>query len=181
MESITKIGVFCSSSNKLDPIYYEEAARLGKWIGTHKKTLVYGGARCGLMEAIAASVKSSGGKVVGVVPQILIDNNRVSSNIDEQIVTQDLNDRKQKLVEQSDIIIAMPGSVGTLDEIFTVMAANSIGIHDKKVIIWNINGFWSGLFDMLEKMSQTGVVTKPYDQVMIRVNILEEITRIIGG
>lgn len=179
MSKITKIGIFCSSSNKLDESYYEEADRLGRWIGTHGLTLVYGGANCGLMETLAKAVHDTGGKVLGVVPQILIDRNRVSTYIDEQILTKDLNDRKEQLIEQSDIIVALPGSVGTLDEVFTVMAANTIGIHDKKVLFWNINGFWSDLFSMLDKMVLTGVVNKPFDSVMIKANTLKQVVKII--
>lgn len=179
MSKINRIGIFCSSSNKLDESYYEEADRLGRWIGSHGLTLVYGGANCGLMETIAKAVHETGGKVVGVVPQILIDRNRVSNYIDEQIQTENLNDRKEQLIEQSDIIIALPGSVGTLDEVFTVMAANTIGIHDKKVLFWNINGFWCDLFSMLDKMVLTGVVNKPFDSVMVKANTLEQVVRII--
>lgn len=179
MCNIKNIGIFCSSSNKLDQSYYDEADRLGRWIGTHGRTLVYGGANCGLMETLAKAVKETEGKVLGVVPQILIDRNRVSTYIDEMILTKDLNDRKQQLIEQSDIIIALPGSVGTLDEVFTVMAANTIGIHDKKVVFWNINGFWSGLFSMLDQLMLTGVVNKPFSDVMVKANTLEDVIRII--
>lgn len=175
-----KIGIFCSSSNKLDEVYYKEAERLGHWLGQNGKTLVYGGANCGLMEALAKATKERGGHVVGVVPQILIDRNRVSSYIDETIHTHDLNDRKQQLIEQSDIILALPGSVGTLDEVFTVMAANTIGIHEKKVVFWNINGFWSGLFAMFEQLLQTGVVNKPFEEMMVKANSLEEVIDILS-
>lgn len=179
MGNICKIGIFCSSSNNLDESYYQEADRLGRWIGSHGLTLVYGGANCGLMETLAKAVHETGGNVLGVVPQILIDRNRVSKYIDEQILTENLNDRKEQLIEQSDIIIALPGSVGTLDEVFTVMAANTIGIHDKKVLFWNINGFWSDLFSMLDKLVFTGVVNKPFDSVMIKANTLEQVIRVI--
>lgn len=175
-----KIGIFCSSSNKLDEIYYEEAERLGRWMGENGKTLVYGGANCGLMETLAKAVHESGGKVLGVVPQILIDRNRVSTYIDETILTKDLNDRKQQLIEQSDIILALPGSVGTLDEVFTVMAANTIGIHNKKVIFWNINNFWNGLFHMFDQLMMTGVVNKPFEDIMVKANTLEQVIEIIN-
>lgn len=175
-----KIGIFCSSSNRLDEVYYKEAEKLGRWMGFHHKTLVYGGANCGLMESLAKSVQKTGGKVLGIVPQILVDRNRVSSFIDEMILTVDLNDRKQQLIEQSEIILALPGSVGTLDEVFTVMAANTIGIHDKKVVFWNINGFWDGLFAMLEGLIKTGVVNKPWDEVMYKANTMEEVIEIIN-
>ena len=142
------IGIFCASSNRMEPVFYEEAKRLGEWIGRQGRTLVYGGANCGLMETLARSVHESGGRVLGVVPQILVDNNRVSGFIDEMVLTPDLNQRKQGIIDRSDIIIAMPGSVGTLDEVFTVLAANTIGIHSKRVLFWNIDGFWDELFQM---------------------------------
>lgn len=179
MSTINKIGIFCSSSNNLDASYYEEADCLGRWIGSHGLTLVCGGASCGLMETLSRAVHESGGKVLGVVPQILIDRERVSTCIDDMVVTEDLNDRKRKLIENSDIILALPGSVGTLDEVFTVMAANTIGIHDKKVVFWNINGFWSELFSMFDKMALTGVVTKPYDSIMVKANTFEQVLHII--
>ena len=113
MSGIKRIGIFCSSSNNLDASYYEEADRLGRWIGSHGLTLVCGGASCGLMQTLSRAVQESGGRVLGVVPQILIDRERVSTWIDEMVVTGDLNERKQKLIENSDIILALPGSVGT--------------------------------------------------------------------
>jgi len=174
-----RIGIFCSSSNKLDEIYYQEAERLGRWMGENGKTLVYGGANCGLMETLAKAMHETGGHVLGVVPQILVDRNRVSTSIDETIHTRDLNDRKQQLIEQSEVILALPGSVGTLDEVFTVMAANTIGIHSKKVIFWNINGFWNGLFAMFEQLLTTGVVNKPFEEMMLRADTLEELQQLL--
>ena len=170
-----KIGIFCSSSNRMDKVYYDEAARLGRWIGEHGKTLVCGGANCGLMETLAKAVREAGGGVLGVIPQILLERNRVSTYLSERILTRDLNERKDVLVSQSDIILALPGSVGTLDEVFTVMAANTIGIHSKKILFWNINGFWDDLFVMFEGLSRRNVVNKPWPEVMLRADSFEEV------
>ena len=159
----------------MDKIYYEEAARLGRWIGEHGKTLVCGGANCGLMETLAKAVCEAGGGVLGVIPQILLERNRVSTYLSERILTRDLNERKDVLVSQSDIILALPGSVGTLDEVFTVMAANTIGIHSKKILFWNINGFWDDLFVMFEGLSRRNVVNKPWPEVMLRADSFEEV------
>ncbi len=174
-----KIGIFCSSSNRLDKFYYDAAERLGRWMGEHGKTLVYGGANCGIMEAVAKAVHETGGHVLGVIPQILIERKRVSSYIDETVITKDLNDRKEQLIERSDIILALPGSVGTLDEVFTVMAANTIGIHDKKVVFWNIDGFWNELYQMFEGLSRRNVVNKPWSDMMVKADTFEEIIEII--
>ena len=159
----------------MDKVYYDEAARLGRWMGEHGKTLVCGGANCGLMETLAKAVHEAGGHVLGVIPQILLERNRVSTYLSERILTRDLNERKEVLVGQSDIILALPGSVGTLDEVFTVMAANTIGIHNKKILFWNIDGFWDDLFVMFEGLSKRKVVNKPWPEVMLKANTFEEV------
>ena len=159
----------------MDAVYYDEAARLGRWMGEHGKTLVCGGANCGLMETLAKAVREAGGHVLGVIPQILLERNRVSTYLSDRILTRDLNERKDVLVSQSDIILAIPGSVGTLDEVFTVMAANTIGIHNKKILFWNIDGFWDDLFVMFEGLSKRKVVNKPWPEVMLKANTFEEV------
>ena len=103
-----KIGIFCASSNDMDSIYYEEAARLGQYIGELKKTLVYGGNSTGLMEATAKAVHEADGQVMGIIPQIIYDRGTVSKYVDIEVPCVDLNDRKQLLVDKSDVIIAMP-------------------------------------------------------------------------
>ncbi|MCR5313967.1 MAG: TIGR00730 family Rossman fold protein [Bacteroidaceae bacterium] len=172
---MNKIGIFCASSNNMDAIYYEEARKLGEWIGKNNKTLVYGGANCGLMEAVAKAVHENGGTVYGIVPQILAQNNRVSEYIDINFRCEDLNDRKQFLESESEVIVVMPGSIGTLDEMFTVMAANTIGINDKKLILWNINNFWDGLLTFFHDLEEKKVVNKPFCQLMKVVNSFEEL------
>lgn len=171
------IGIFCASSNRMEPVFYDEAKRLGEWIGRQGRTLVYGGANCGLMETLARSVHETGGRVLGVVPQILVDNNRVSSFIDEIVLTPDLNERKQGIIDRSDIIIAMPGSVGTLDEVFTVLAANTIGIHGKRVLFWNIEGFWDELFQMFHALERRNVVNKPLSDYVLVADTFDEVIR----
>ena len=173
------IGIFCASSNRMEPVFYEEAKRLGEWIGRQGRTLVYGGANCGLMETLARSVHESGGRVLGVVPQILVDNNRVSGFIDEMVLTPDLNERKQGIIDRSDIIIAMPGSVGTLDEVFTVLAANTIGIHSKRVLFWNIDGFWDELFQMFRAFERRNVINKPLSDYVLVANTFDEVIRLV--
>ncbi|MBO5026738.1 MAG: TIGR00730 family Rossman fold protein [Bacteroidaceae bacterium] len=170
-----KIGVFCSSSEKMESVYYEQAERLGRWMGEHGKTLVYGGARCGLMETVAGSVKQSGGRVFGVVPRKVMQNNMMSEHIDIVFHTDDLRDRKQWLVDESDIMVALPGSVGTLDEAFSAMAENTFGMHSKKVIFWNINGFWDDLFLMIDNLEKKGVVNKPFSDMMLRADTLQQV------
>lgn len=173
-----KIGVFCSSSDKLPQEYYEQAEQFGQWIGANGHTLVYGGSRCGLMEALARGVRETGSlNVIGVVPKILIDRNMVSEQVGIKIPTENLTDRKAWMMKLSDVFVAMPGSVGTLDEAFSVIGEASIGISTKRVVFWNINGFWNSLFSMLKDMEHTGVVNKPLDKYMSEASTLEELIK----
>ncbi|MCM1313542.1 MAG: TIGR00730 family Rossman fold protein [Bacteroides sp.] len=174
-----KIGVFCSSSERMESVYYEQTELLGRWMGEHGKTLVYGGSRCGLMEAVAASVKKSGGRVFGVVPRKVVQNDMVSEHIDVVFHADDLRDRKQWLIDESDIMVALPGSVGTLDEAFSAMAENTFGMHSKKIIFWNINGFWDDLFLMIDRMEGKGVVNKPFSEFMLRADTLQQVIEFI--
>ena len=176
---MNKIGVFCASSDKMDSIYYEQAARLGEWIGRTGRTLVYGGANCGLMEAVAKATKENGGTVFGVVPQKLVRDNRVSDHIDITFHCNDLSDRKQWLVDESDIMIVMPGSVGTFDEAFCALAANTFGQHSKKVVFWNINGFYDLLLQFLNTLPAQGVVNKPWNELMEVAVSFDELIEII--
>lgn len=173
------IAVYCSSSQELDKKIYQQAEELGKWIGENGHTLVYGGCYLGLMESVSDGVKKTGkGKVIGVVPQILIDRNKVSKNIDDMILCKDLSERKMIMMEKSDVFIAMPGSVGTFDEAFSVMAQHSIGIDNKMVIFWNIDGFWNGLFSFFDSIKNTGVAYKPLEALYYKAETIEEIADI---
>ena len=175
-----RIGIFCSSSDRMEQVFYDEAARLGRWIGQQGRTLVYGGAGCGLMEVLAKSVREAGGRVLGVVPQILVEQGRVSRYIDETILTSDLNQRKQGIIDHSDVILALPGSVGTLDEVFTVLAANTIGIYSKQVLFWNVDGFWDELFAMFHALEKRNVVNRPLAGFVRVADTFDEVVRLIG-
>ena len=137
----------------MDKVYYDEAQRFAEWLGRRGKTLVYGGSKKGMMEVMASVVRKEGGKVFGVVPRKIVERNLVSDNIDIIFHTDRLSDRKEFLIGESDVMVVLPGSVGTLDEAFTAMAGYTIGEHAKPVVFWNINGFWDGLFDFLDGLS----------------------------
>ncbi len=170
-----RIGVFCASSNQMDSIYYEMAEELGKWIGSSGRTLVYGGANCGLMESVAKSTKENGGNVIGIVPRKLVESNRVSDYIDVNIYCNDLSDRKEFLIDKSDILIVLPGSVGTLDEAFCALSANTFGMNSKQVVFWNINGYYDLLFRFLDSLENQRVLNKPFKELMYKVETLKEI------
>ena len=170
-----KIGIFCSASENIDKMYFESARRIGEWIGQTGKTLIYGGASLGLMECVARAVKENGGKVIGVVPTLLEEKNSVSTQPDEIIHTFNLSDRKDVMTEKSDILVALPGGVGTLDEIFHVIAAASIGYHQKKVIFYNEYGFYDELLKTLKTLEDKGFARQPFSTYYEIANTLEEL------
>ncbi len=168
-----KIGVFCSSSDKLEEAFCTAAEQLGEWMGREGHTLVYGGSACGLMERVAQAVRRNGGRVFGVVPRKLAG--CASDAIDVTFHCEDLTDRKEWLVGESDVMVALPGSVGTLDEAFSAMAGNVFGMHSKRVVFWNVGGFYDGLFAFLDGLGARGVVRRPWGEVMSRAATLDEV------
>lgn len=170
-----KIGIFCSASENIDKMYFESARQIGKWMGESNKTLIYGGANLGLMECIAGAVKEYGGTVIGVVPSKLEENGKVSKYLDQMIHTQNLSDRKDIITEESDILVALPGGVGTLDEVFHVIAAASIGYHQKKVIFYNEYGFYNELLKTLSTLEEKGFARQPFSTYYEVAETLDEL------
>ena len=168
------ICVFCSA-NDVAPPYVAAAEKLGRWLGREGHTLVYGGANLGLMEAVARAAHEAGATVVGVVPAILEKTGRASDHIDVRVLCDSLDDRKAIMVERSDLFVALPGGVGTLDEIFTVVAAASIGYHHKRVVLLNIDGFWDSLLAMLDDLQSKGVLRPGLKETLTVVTEVEKV------
>ena len=168
------ICVFCSA-NDVAPQYVAAAEKLGRWLGREGHTLVYGGANLGLMEAVARAAHEAGATVVGVVPAILEKTGRASDHIDVRVLCDSLDDRKAIMVERSDLFVALPGGVGTLDEIFTVVAAASIGYHHKRVVLLNIDGFWDSLLAMLDDLQSKGVLRPGLKETLTVVTEVETV------
>lgn len=170
-----KIGIFCSASENIDKMYFESARQIGEWLGRTGKTLIYGGSNLGLMECVARAVKENGGTVVGVVPTKLEEKGRVSTLLDEAIHVRNLSERKDVMTERADILVALPGGVGTLDEVFHVIAAASIGYHQKKVIFYNEHGFYDELLHALQSLEEKGFARQPFSTYYEVANTLNEL------
>lgn len=174
-----RIGIFCSASPSIDPLYFEKCAGLGTWLGKNGKTLIYGGASLGLMECISRTVSENGGKVIGVVPDKLEEKGKISNFLTEIFYTTTLSERKDIIVRESDILIALPGGIGTYDEIFHVMAAASIGYHTKQIVFYNINGFYNKLIAALEDLGEKGFLRHPLSFYYRIATTFEELQQII--
>lgn len=172
-----KIGIFCSANENIDPDFFSLTKELGEWMASEGHTLVFGGTNMGLMDCVAKAVHEGGSSVVGVVPTIVEKNGRASRYNDVEIPCDNLSDRKDILLLQSDIIIALPGGIGTLDEVFSVAASHTIAYHNKKVILYNMKGFWNKLIETLDKLETDGFIRGNWHDYILVADCLEDIKR----
>ena len=174
-----KICVFCSANNQIDGAYFQMTEELGRWAAENGHVIVFGGVNQGLMECLAKAVKEAGGQTVGVVPSIVEETGRTSQYNDRVVTCNNLSERKQLMLDESDVFIALPGGVGTLDEVFTVAASYTIGYHHKRVILYNMLGFWDATIAMLDDLQQRGMVRGRWRDYICVANSLQEIESLI--
>ncbi len=136
------VCVYCSSSETVDPVYFETARRLGQLLGERKNTLVYGGANVGPMNALADAVKKTGGRVVSVIPKVIEERGLVFRRSDEVVVTGTLQERRITMIKGSDTFVALPGGFGTLEEVTENLTMRQLGLHRKPLALVNTRGFW---------------------------------------
>lgn len=171
------VCVFCSACEQLDNAYITAARQLGRWAAQNGHTIVYGGVRQGLMEQLAQACKEAGGTTVGVVPRLVVRQGRVSDYADVLIHCEDLSDRKALMMERSDVFVALPGGIGTLDELFSVAAMHTIGYHHKPMLLLDVAGFWAPLANMLDRMARQGVIRGEWTDYIRLIHSPEEIAQ----
>lgn len=172
---VKAIGVFCSAAEGIDKAYFDAAREVGSWMARRGIALVYGGARMGLMEATARAAKEAGGNVVGVVPERLYARGAVSEMITEAIPCTTLAERKEIMIARSDLLLALPGGIGTVDEVFHTMGSATIGEHRKRVVLYNVNGFWDECMRMLQGMEQKGFIRGKVSDYVVMAGSIEEL------
>ena len=170
-----KICIFCSANAQIDPDFFRATEELGQWAAANGHVIVYGGVNQGLMECVARAAHDKGGRTIGVVPTIVEKSGRTSDYVDVEIPCDNLSDRKQLMMDQSDVFIALPGGIGTLDEVFTVAASATIGYHSKPVILYNMKGFWNPLIRMLDNLQQCGMVRGHWRDYIRVANSIDEL------
>ena len=150
--AVTSICVYCGSGPGKNPAYVAAARTLGKSMAEAGIRLVYGGGSLGLMGETARAVLAHGGKVTGIIPAFLSEKERMLKEVDELIVTQDMHERKRKMFEHSDAFVALPGGIGTLEELVEQLTWSQLGRHDKPIILANIDAFWDPFKALLAHM-----------------------------
>ncbi len=146
------ISVFCSSSNTVDPAYFAAAEELGRLIARREHTLLFGGAKVGLMGTVARSVHENGGEIIGVIPESLMEMGGVFENTDELIVTQDLREQKAVMAARSDAFVGLPGGFGTLEEMMECLTLKQLGFHHKPIVFINTKQVYQPLFIFFEHL-----------------------------
>jgi uncharacterized protein (TIGR00730 family) len=167
--------VFCSANGQIDPDFFSAAEELGRWAAEKGHTIVYGGVNQGLMEAIGRAAHEAGALTIGVIPTIVEKSGRRSDYVDIDIPCDNLSDRKQLMMDQADVFVALPGGIGTLDEIFTVAASATIGYHQKPVILYNLKGFWNPLIQLLDDLQERGMVRGQWRDYINVISKLEDL------
>lgn len=159
---LKSVVVYCASSNQIRPIFFEHAELLGKTMAEHKITIRYGGGNSGLMGTLASSCKKNNGSVVGVIPRFMIDNgwNMDIKDLTELLITDTMHERKKLLLDRVDAAIALPGGVGTLEELLEVICWKKLGLFTKPIIIVNIDGFYNDLLRMFDRTVQENFMTE---------------------
>ena len=161
MKPIKSICVYCGSQVGTDPSFRESAMKVGQLFAQHDITLVYGGGVTGIMGTCSLAAREAGGHVIGIIPQFLQEReaqNQGTTHCSEVIVTQTMHERKQLMFEKSDAFLALPGGIGTLEEVVEILTWAQIGRHTKPVGLLNINGFWNPLLDLFDHMKSQGFI-----------------------
>ena len=153
-----KICVYCSASDKIHDHYKLQAELLGNWIARNGHTLVFGGATGGLMSAVSKGASAFRGNIIGIITKNIMAAGRENKLVTEQIVVDTMVERKAALKAHSDIFIVLPGSYGTLDEMFDVIASGTVGEHSKPIIIVNETGFYDDLKILIERMKRESFI-----------------------
>ena len=153
------ICVYCGSRPGDQPGFIEAARATGRWIGEHGGQLVYGGGRSGLMGEVAEATRQAGGRVVGVIPQALVDKELANHACDELHIVQTMHERKAMMAERSDAFVALPGGIGTFEELFEVWTWRQLGYHDKPIGLLNADGYYSAMLQFLDSCVGGGLMS----------------------
>lgn len=172
---INSLAVFCGSKSGNNPLFEEQAKALGHKLASKKIALIYGGGNKGIMGAVSNAVLEKGGKVVGIIPEILKDREHHHQGVTELIIVNDMHTRKKMLYEKCDAAIILPGGFGTMDEFFEMLTWNQLSIHDKKIFILNTAGFYDHLLAFAQTMQSESFLYDKIEDKLVVLNLADEI------
>lgn len=170
-----RVCVYCGSGTGHNPAYAEAARRLGSDLAGAGLGLVYGGGGLGLMGEVARATIKAGGLVTGIIPEFLTGKEHMLKEVDDLVITPDMHTRKQLMFERSDAFVALPGGIGTLEELVEQLTWAQLGRHTKPIVVANIDGFWSPLMSLLQHMKQEAFIRAGLEVRFQMVDRAEEI------
>jgi len=176
---IRSVCVYCGSQPGRDPVYLEAGRALGRSIAENGLRLVYGGGTRGIMGAVASGVMSSGGEVLGIIPEFLMDKEASKhslSALTEVVVTENMHQRKHRMFEEADAFVTLPGGIGTLEEIVEIMTWGQLGRHRKPMVFANINNFWQPMLELMNHMSAEGFIHTAH---LVKPMVIDKIEDIV--
>lgn len=162
---INSVCVYCASSTKIDQVYFEQATELGKILGERKLNVINGAGSIGLMCAVSDAALQAGGTVTGVIPSFMIENNWHHAGLTELIEVGTMHERKQRMADLSDAVIALPGGCGTLEELLEIITWKQLGLYLKPIVILNTNNFYDPLLEMLQKAIDTNFMRPQHTEI----------------
>jgi uncharacterized protein (TIGR00730 family) len=173
-EPVQAVTVFLSSARDVDRHYFDIARDMGRCIARRNWRLIYGGNYVGCMAALADGAREGGGKVTGITPRLFVDQNLADTLCDELIITDSMRDRKHLMEQRADAFIALPGGIGTLEELFEIIVAKQLGYHHKPIVLLNINGFYSPLLDLINNGIRLGFMRQNVRSLYVVADTVEQ-------
>ncbi|PJJ10007.1 hypothetical protein CLU83_3394 [Flavobacterium sp. 1] len=170
-----RITVFCGSSSGIEEIYTSQAILLGQILAKRNIELVYGGANVGLMGAVADGVLNAGGKAIGVLPNFLRSKEIAHKQLTKLILVDTMHERKTKMNDLCDGVIALPGGFGTLDELFEMLTWGQLGLHKKPIAILNIDGYYDALIVFVQTMADKGLLKEVNQQMLLVSDSIDDL------
>jgi uncharacterized protein (TIGR00730 family) len=174
-EGLRNICVYCGSGTGNNPAYAETARALGQALGETGIGLVYGGGGLGLMGEVARATLDAGGHVTGIIPGFLTEREMMLRDVDELVITADMHERKKRMFEMSDAFVALPGGIGTLEELVEQLTWSQLGRHMKPIIIVNTAGFWTPFLDLLAHMRKEAFIRAGLEVRFVTVENVEDV------
>ena len=174
MDDIKRVCVFCGSSTGNNPAFVQQAKLFGKQLAAQNIGLVYGGGSVGIMNAVANGVITRGGEVHGVIPEHLNDREHAHQGLTALHITETMHERKAMMAELSDAFVALPGGFGTFEELMEVITWSQLGLHQKPVIIYNIDGYYNGLIDFIDQAAEADFISPQNRQLLNVAASVEE-------
>ncbi len=179
MKKLNSVAVYCASSNKIRPSYVEAAERLGAEFAKHGLRLIYGDGGIGLMAAAARGALSEGGEVIGVIPQFMVDQGWNNPNSTQTIITQTMHERKATICDMADAMVALPGGIGTFEELLECLTWKQLGLHNCPVVILNTDGYYDRLLSCIEYMIEEQMMRPIHRDMFTVVSQPEDVIQAI--